>query len=251
MQNTSMPAPITFGSADPIFRKEPGEYLSKEEQDGLRQAFDRDAKDLIVRRFTQTASVAISLREKYKCSLIGKVDPLQALLMLGMCYDETDTELYGISQLTHSLQVADAMERSGVVDETMILAAIIHDFGKITSLFGEAPEHTDGPNEVISGPKPGCGLDQTLVMWNHDEFGYQKLKDFIPDHVGWLVRYHSLRFETATAYMDDRDREYYNKYLIEFRKYDLGSKSLFSVPSRNLLTYRSLFERYFPKALDI
>ena len=37
------------------------------------------------------------------------------------------------------------------------------------------------------------GLDGLEVEWNHDEFGYLKLRRYLPPRVRDVMRYHSLR----------------------------------------------------------
>jgi predicted HD phosphohydrolase len=241
----------TFGSSDPIFRKERGEYPTQEEQQMWRDEYERRAKELHKGHFRQDPELALALREKYKPMTFGKMKVYDALRMLAECIDPTDTELYCVDQLVHTLQVANGMEEDGITDEALIVAALIHDLGKITELVGEKPEYVNGPNEPIGENEPGCGLDNAIFTWNHDEFAYQKLKDHVPDHVAWLLRYHSLRFDMSRDLMDDRDREYYEKYLGIFRKYDLGTKSIFRLPAKRLEDYREVIERHFPEEIDI
>ncbi len=240
-----------FGASDPIFRKEVGEYLTQDQQRDVRIRFDKKAKALFEKRFTQDVATVEMLRSKYKTPIFGEMYMYDALLRLGECVDPTDTELYCTSQLVHCLQVAESMEKSGVTDETLILAALIHDLGKLTDLVGEVPEYVNGPNEPVGNNIIGCGLDNTMIMWNHDEFAYERIKDYVPDHVSWIVRYHSLRFDVAQDFMDSRDWAYYDQYLSVFRKYDLGTKSTFYYPDKKLSDYRDLIEKYFPKKILI
>lgn len=241
----------TFGSSDPIFRKELGEYLTQEEQQMWRDEYERRAKELHKGHFRQEPELALALREKYKTTTFGKMKVYDALRMLAECIDPTDTELYCVDQLVHTLQVANGMEQDGITDEYLIIAALIHDLGKIAELVGEKPEYVNGPNEPIGENEIGCGLDNAIFTWNHDEFAYEKLKDHVPDHVAWLVRYHSLRFDMSRELMDDRDWAYYDKYLGTFRKYDLGTKSIFNLPVKRLEDYRELIERHFPEEIEI
>jgi predicted HD phosphohydrolase len=241
----------TFGSSDPLFRKEPGEYPTKEEQNMWRDEYERRAKELHKGHFRQDPELALSLREKYKVPIFGKMKVYDALRMLAECIDPTDTELYCVDQLIHTLQVANGMEDDGITDESLIVAALIHDLGKITELVGEKPEYVNGPNEPIGKNEPGCGLDNAIFTWNHDEFAYEKLKDHVPAHVAWLLRYHSLRFDMCRELMDERDNEYYDKYLGIFRKYDLGTKSIFKIPPKRLENYRDLIEKHFPEEIEI
>src|SRR5690606_2829155 len=100
-------------------------------------------------------------------------------------------------------------------------AALIHDVGKLAEFAGVGPHLVNCPNEPVGKNKLHAGLDSAIITWNHDEFAHQRLQPHVPDHVAWLVRYHSLRFDKATDLMNERDRDYYSRYLPVFRKYDL------------------------------
>jgi predicted HD phosphohydrolase len=240
-----------FGSSDPVFRKEPGEYMTAEEQAYWRSKYEEEAKRLYKGHFRQTPELALSLRKKYEPPVFGEVYVYDLLHRLAECIDPTDTELYCVDQLVHTLQVAEGMIDDGIEEEALILAALVHDLGKLTELLGENPEYINGPNEPIGDNVPGCGLDNLVTTWNHDEFAYQKVKDHVPDHVAWLVRFHSLRFDMSKQYMDDRDKEYYEKYLGLFRKYDLGTKSVYKLPKRRLPYYKGIITKYFPNKIPV
>lgn len=230
---------------DPVFRKEPGEYMSSDQQAALRTSYKQKAKELFEKRFQQDSARARALRERFSSPILGRVRIYDALLRLSECIDITDTELFSTNQLIHSLQVAEGMERDGITDEGLILAALVHDLGKVAEFAGASPEDLNGPNQPLGDNPKGCGLDNALIMWNHDEFAYQRLKDYVPDYVGWLIRYHSLRFDFCSDIMDDRDRRYYDMYLHTFRKYDLHTKSTFYIPAKKLSAYQPLLDKYF------
>lgn len=241
----------TFGSSDPIFRKEPGEYLSVEEQAEWRTKYEDEAKLIYAGHFRQSPELSLELREKYKSPIFGSMYMFDALSKLSECIDPTDTELYCVNQLIHTLQVVVGMEDDGIKDETLLLTALVHDLGKITEIAGEAPEYVNGPNEPIGDNVPGSGLDNTITTWNHDEYAYEKIKEHVPDHVAWLTRFHSLRFDMVKEFMDDRDWEYYHKYLGLFRKYDLGTKSIYNLPRKKLIDYKYLIDKYFPDKIEL
>ena len=147
----------------------------------------------------------------------------------------TDGELLGVSQLIHTRQVVAAMERDGVRDPSMLVAAITHDLGKVLLLMAEAPEHVVGMTAPIGPHLQGIGLDNVVLQWSHDEFVYSRLRDHVPDHVAWLLRYHSILIDQAEPFMDARDRAYLERYLRPFRIYDQGSKSPCLLPSPTAL----------------
>jgi predicted HD phosphohydrolase len=240
-----------FGATDPLFRKEPGEYMTGEEQAYWRERYEAQAKELYAGHFRQTPELALELRAKYAAPVFGKVKVFDLMHRLAECIDPTDTELYCVDQLVHTLQVAEGMELDRIDDEGLLLAAVLHDLGKVTELLGEKPEYINGPNEPIGENVPGCGLDNIVTTWNHDEFAYQKLRDHVPDYVGWLIRFHSLRFDMSRPFMDDRDHDYYDRYLGVFRKYDLGTKSIYKLPKKRLADYRGLIEKHLPEPIEI
>jgi predicted HD phosphohydrolase len=107
----------------------------------------------------------------------------------------------------------------------MRLAALVHDFGKLLTVFGERDENVDCMNRIkdpFAHPKrrgldglevrlvassvrpwlvvisrlpsaPYHLLPRCYVEWNHDEFGYLKLRRYLPPRVRDVMRYHSLR----------------------------------------------------------
>jgi hypothetical protein len=147
----------------------------------------------------------------------------------------------------HVCQILAGMERDKQLDETMLLTALLHDLGKVVMLAGEAPDHVVCFTEPVEGQKPGCGLGKTIFQFGHDEIAYSRFKDHVPEHVAWLLRYHSMILRSAEPYMDAGDREYEEKYLSRFRIYDQGTKSPTFLPANATLDrYRDFVERWFP-----
>jgi inositol oxygenase len=140
----------------------------------------------------------------------------------------------------------DGMDRDAVTDPDLVLTALIHDVGKLLLLTGEDPANVTGTNEPIGEYDDGCGLDSCLFQWNHDEFGYSRFKDYVPDHVAWLLRYHSIDPTRWFHLMDERDRAYNERYFTPFRGYDQGTKSPYRVPVHRLEDFRDLIEAVFP-----
>lgn len=207
--------------------------------------YERGAQ-IILRHDQQTLEDVKALREKYSAPVFGKLPIMELLLMLGECYDPTDMKLAGLSQLTHCLQVAEAMEVDGVADPDMLIAALVHDLGKLLALTDELPENIVCMNRMIGVNTVGIGWNQCVFQWNHDEFVYERLKHYLPEHLSWLLRYHSVWFSDCEAYMNGEDIANYNAYLRAFARYDQGSKSIYKHPKKNLGHYRELLESYFP-----
>src|SRR5262249_29945265 len=77
------------------------------------------------------------------------------------------------------------------------------------------------------------------------------LKNYLPDGLAWLVRYHSIVPETCEAYMDARDREYRERYLRPFSRYDHETKTPIHLPQRRLQDYRHIVERALPATIVV
>ena len=219
-------------------------------QQVLIEEYVRRAREIEARHNAQTLEDVAALRRKYAAPLLGRVTPWSLVERLGQCIDPTDQRLFGASQQLHVLQLIDAMEEEGTATEEMLLLALVHDLGKLLLLTDEAPENIVCMNRPISVCVPGGGLDNCVFQWNHDEFAYSRLKDYLPDQLGWLVRYHSILPATCEIYMDARDSDYYQRYLRPFWRYDHGTKSPVYLPTRRLADYRHLVERMLPASIE-
>ena len=195
----------------------------------------------------QTAETVAMLRRKYATPVLGDVRVWELVELLAQCIDPSDGRLFGASQQFHVLQMLDAMERDGV-DADFLLAALVHDIGKVLLLFGEDPANVVCMTRPIGTAEPGTGLDHAALQWNHDEFGYSRLVDHVPEHLAWLVRFHSIAPECEPL-MDARDRDYFERYLSRFAYYDHETKTPFSLPARRIGDYRELVEEAFPKPI--
>ena len=78
----------------------------------------------------------------------------------------------------------------------------------------------------------GCGIDNTHLAWGHDEYLYQVLQahptNTIPQEGMVMIRYHSFYpWHTGGSYQNllSEHDEQYKKWIIDFNKYDLYTKS--------------------------
>lgn len=214
----------------------------------VRQQIDfiNGAWQIVRRHRSQTLETVAALKHKYEGPVTGPVSIWELLGRLAQCVDPTDTSLYCTSQQIHVLQVLEAMERDGVDDPDMLTAALVHDIGKLLLLDREDPENVACMNVPVGAYPEGIGLDQCVLQWNHDEFAYSRLKGHVPDHVAWLVRYHSISLRQCGPLMDRRDRDYATRYLVPFQRYDQGSKSAYRLPRKTLADYRDFVDSKFP-----
>ena len=172
----------------------------------------------------------------------------EAIQSLGLVHDPTDKDLWAISQLTHTTQVVESMEKDGVTDEELIVTAWLHDLGKLLLLTDEDPANIVCLNHVVAG-NAGAGLDNCVCTWNHDEYAYQKLKHLLPERSAWLLRYHSLHLGQVEPYLNHSDREKVKQWLRPFMKHDKESKSVYNFPQLDWRKHRRLLESYLPGKL--
>ena len=201
------------------------------------------------RRFAQTCDDARALAEKYREPVFGEVRAFDLLERLALCIDVADEQMGLVNQMVHVLQMTDAMQADGIDDPDLIVAALFHDIGKLLLLVGEDPANVVGPTHFIAHGGPGAGFDRCTLRWGADDFAYARLVDHVPDHVAWLVRYHSIFPPECHAFMDDRDTRYAERYHALFQHYDGGSKSWSHLPSRGLEHYRDLVTEWFPEPI--
>ena len=213
------------------------------------RSFRKRAREIQQAHRAQTLASVAELARKYSKPVFGRVETWSLLERLADCVDPTDIALGGTSQQAHVLQVLEAMERDGVRDEHLRIAALVHDIGKLLLLTEEPPENVVCFNDPIGDWAPAVGLANCVLQWNHDEFGYSRLKDHVSEPVAWLVRYHSIRIEICAPLMDERDREYTERYLRPFQAYDQGSKSAHHVASRPIAAYRDLLDAALPRSI--
>jgi hypothetical protein len=214
-----------------------------------RASFVTDAERIRERHRAQTRETVAALQRRYDQPVFGRVETWTLIERLAQCVDPTDAALGCASQLTHVLQVLEAMEAADVQDPDLLVAAIVHDLGKLLLLTAEAPENVVCMNAPVGEGEPGAGLDQSVLQWNHDELAYRRLDGYVPDTVAWLVRYHSLLIKDCEYLMDERDRERTERYLRPFRGFDQGSKGAHILPRKRITDYRDLVEATLPRTL--
>jgi len=216
------------------------------------RAFTSAAQRLADLHAAQTRETVAALKRKYQKPVFGKVHVWELVQKLAFCVDAADIALGCANQLIHTQQVVEGMEQDGVQDPDLYLAAILHDLGKVILLAGEAQENVIGSNMPIGAYEPGVGLEHVVLTWNHDEFMYSRIKDHVPEHVAWLVRYHSIQIAQTTPCMNQKDQTYLSNYLWPFRKYDGYTKSPWHVPPPSVLDkYRDLIEKTFPQPITV
>ena len=197
----------------------------------------------------QSPKVISALKAKYQEKSAPRLRIWALIERMSQCIDLTDKRLYCTNQLLHVQQVLMEMKIQGVDDPDMQLIALLHDLGKLAHLDGEAPENVFGRAERIGEYEPGVGLDNVLFRFSHAEIIYLRVKDLVPDHVAWTLRYHNIYLDDVSPYMNERDRHYAEVYLASFRHFDSQTKSPYRVPEIDMAPYRDLVEETFPKPI--
>ena len=217
--------------------------------DESRAIFAGRGAPILERHRQQSVEQVEGLRKKYAEPVFGKVRVWDLIERLGSCVDPTDQRLFCASQQVHVLQMLEAMEHDGTATPDMVLVALIHDLGKVLLLTGEDPANVVCMNGPVSQHDESAGLDNTMIQWNHDEFAYERLKDYIPDDLAWLIRYHSVEVQAVSTLMDERDLERTERLLLPFARYDHATKSPFNLPSATITKYRDVIEEAFPRRI--
>ncbi|KAH6623912.1 inositol oxygenase [Chaetomium tenue] len=206
-----------------------------------------------------------------------------AMEKLNTLVDDSDPDT-SLSQIQHLLQSAEAIRRDGK-PRWMQLTGLVHDLGKLMLFFegccegqwdvvGDTfpvgcrfdercifPElfaaNPDAGHEVYSTRhgiyQPGCGVNELMMSWGHDEYLYLVLRDqsTLPREALAMVRFHSFypwhKEGAYTEFMADGDEALLSA-VRAFNPYDLYSKSD-DVPKVEELKpyYLELIDEFFPQ----
>jgi len=211
--------------------------------------FYHRAHHIVDQHHKQDRETVAALKAKYETAVFGKARVWDLIQKLSLCIDESDVSLFCTSQFVHVQQVLEGMERDSIQDRDLLIAALVHDVGKVLLLTDELPENIVGTTGRISEAPHGAGLDEVVFQFGHGEMIYSRLKDHVPAHLAWLLRYHGTNLADVEPFLSEQDRQYRDRYLIPFRKYDGGTKSYNHVPKVALAKYRDLIEETFPQPI--
>lgn len=248
--------------------------------------YDEDTRDG-VREFYrlnhahQTVDFVRSMRAKYLPLRHRRMSIWEAMDCLNTLVDDSDPDTEA-AQITHSVQTAEAIRADGRPD-WFVLTGLIHDLGKVLCLFGEPQWAVVGDtfpvgcafsNKIVLSEyfaenpdlrvpeyqtpcgiyEPGCGLDNVLMSWGHDEYLYQVVGRYLPVEAQYILRYHSFypahREGEYGHLMNDTDLEMF-AWVRAFNPYDLYTKHENPPDLEWLLPYyRELVARYLPETID-
>ncbi|MCJ1444169.1 MAG: hypothetical protein MMC23_004670 [Stictis urceolatum] len=229
----------------------------------------------------QTVSYNLKARNDFKAKTRAEMSIWEAMERLNTLIDESDPDT-SLSQIEHLLQSAEAIRRDGK-PRWFQLTGLIHDLGKLLFFFGATGQwdvvgdtfpvgcafdrriiypdtfqnNLDSKDPIYSTKNgiytPGCGMDNIMLSWGHDEYLYHVVKDqsTLPQEALAMIRYHSFYpWHSQGAYRQFMDA--HDEKMLEavkaFNPYDLYSKSD-EVPSVEELKpyYMDLIDEFFPK----
>jgi inositol oxygenase len=228
----------------------------------------------------QTVEFNRGVREKYLPPKTRQMGIWLAMDFLNQLIDDSDPDIE-LPQIAHAMQTAEAIRADGHPD-WFILTGLIHDMGKVLCLFEEPQWAVTGdtfpvgckwsdkivyPEFFASNPdaavpeyqtpngiyEPGCGLDNVMLSWGHDEYLYHVVKPFVPEEAQYMIRFHSFyAAHREGAYdwlMNNHDREMF-RWVREFNRYDLYTKSDVPPDVAGLTPfYQQLVAKFFPASI--
>jgi len=234
----------------------------------------------------QTYEYALNKRKQYSpCNTGLELSIWEAAELLNSVVDESDMDV-NLPQIQHLLQTSEAIRKAypGEEWDWFHLVGFIHDLGKLMALprFGEPqwatvgdtfpvgcrfhesnvfyetfknnPDNKDPRYNTENGVyEPGCGLDNVVMSWGHDEYMYQVCKEnncTIPEPGLYMIRFHSFypwhKHGAYTHLMNDKDVDML-KWVLEFNQFDLYSKDNSPLDVNALMPYYvKIARKYFP-----
>lgn len=239
----------------------------------------------------QTVEFVRAQRERWLKFNTIRLTVWEMLELLDQVVDESDPDT-DFTQLDHALQTAQSMkiEFPDEKYDWLHLTAFIHDLGKIMAVTDEAKNLSGLPQWAVVGDtfvvgckhptdgivfpqffennpdtkdaryntrlgiyKEGCGLNNVLMSWGHDEYLYHFCNKYssIPEEGLHIIRYHSFypwhKHNNYDFLSTEKDREML-KWVLRFNKHDLYSKA-HALPDREELIgyYKGLMDKYFGK----
>ena len=110
------------------------------------------------RQKLQTREDVIALKKKYEQPIFGEIAVERLLELEAQIVDPTNIFMFTGSQLTHTLQVLERIEKAGITDREFLATTLIHDLGKLAILKGEKWENLEGGGKIPLGENvPGSG----------------------------------------------------------------------------------------------
>jgi hypothetical protein len=194
----------------------------------------------------QTQDDVIALKKKYEEPIFGEIAVERLLELQAQIIDPTNILMFTGSQLTHTLQVLEGMEKAGITDREFLATTLIHDLGKLASLRGEKWENLEGGGKVPLGDNvPGSGFENCTFNWDHADVVHARFHPYLSKDMAWVLRWHSIQ-RNCEPLMDARDRVLFEKWYKPFVRHD-RTYIFHHLPRKRLSDYLPLLKEFFPE----
>ena len=194
----------------------------------------------------QTQADVIALKKKYEQPIFGEIAVERLLELQAQIVDPTNFFMFTGSQLTHTLQVLESMEKAGITDREFLATTLIHDLGKLASLKGEKWENLEGGGKIPHGEnEPGSGFEYCTFNWDHADVVYARFHPYVSKDMAWVLKWHSIQPDCEPL-MDAHDRTLFDKYYRPFVRHD-RTFIFHHLPKKRLSDYLPLVKEFFPE----
>uniref|UniRef100_A0A8R1DKV9 Inositol oxygenase n=1 Tax=Caenorhabditis japonica TaxID=281687 RepID=A0A8R1DKV9_CAEJA len=230
----------------------------------------------------QTVEFVTQMHKKWLNFDHKKMPILTCLDMLSTLLDESDPDV-DEANLMHAYQTAERIRKAHPEKPWMHLAGLIHDLGKVMSVWGEEQWAVTGDtypvgcapaasivygsdsfagnpdiDHKIYGTTNGmyqekCGMENLLMAWSHDEYMYRVLVNHgstLPEEALYAIRFHSFYpYHSHNDYLqfqNDKDIQM-RPAILMLNDCDLYSKND-ETPDIDILKpyYQSLIDKFIP-----
>src|ERR1700682_716517 len=138
----------------------------------------------------QTQADVIALKKKYEQPIFGEIAVERLLELQAQIVDPTNFFMFTGSQLTHTLQVLESMEKAGITDREFLATTLIHDLGKLPVLMGESWENLEGGGKIPLGENvPGSGFAKCTFNWDHADVVHARFKPYISENIAVGIKW--------------------------------------------------------------
>jgi hypothetical protein len=207
--------------------------------------FKERALAIQARSRLQTQDDVARLKKKYEQPILGEVSVERLLELLAQIVDPTNFYLYCGSQLTHTLQVLESMEKAGITDREFLATTLVHDLGKIAILKGEDWENIEGGGKIPQGENvPGAGFANCTFNWDHADIVHARFHPYVSENMAWVLKWHSIQPDCEPL-MDAKDRVLFERYYKPFVRHD-RTFIFHHLPKKRLGDYLPLIAEFFP-----
>ncbi len=248
----------------------------------------RNLRSLQTVEHVKNMHILFTQRDKMPMTTMAAINKLTNFI------DVSDPDV-NVPNINHLYQTAEALRYNNQPD-WMQLVGLIHDLGKIMYLWNKPelglsidqqwsivgdtflvgcklPEGNQQPvypefnkynpdteNDKYNTPTGiysiGCGLDNCLSSWGHDEYMYQILRETnnkLPEEAYYIIRYHSMyTWHKHGAYdiLENEKDKKMKPYVQLFSNFDLYTKKNEATNINELQEYyQNIINKYFPEQI--